>query len=901
MGYDASGNIIGRTFEGKTFNQTGEIVAQSDILSSLLVREERVMANKKIGGILFDVNMAEDIVSRLKNEIKVPYIDAYKSTLGGEENVSILLAISLDEKDTWTYGIYENSRYARFYIDNNGVVEHFRGNIEPRFRKTKVKDVDSLINKLNIYFQSIEKKSYKLADEIDNEEIESEPAPSDYILSDSGSLGEKTSVGSEDYGFLGEFDSEEEALEFIKEHMEKNKVYGDVWYLSDHGNLEMVGLAGIKEKKNGIKMADVWEELFKEDDEEEINLRVPRYAPIGLEEVIETDEGEEVKEKGYVPVHVRKRKFDFGDTVMTSKGKGRVIRVPSGYDMIYTVKLDSGDVEIVNQKNIKMAEIGKEGISNDINFFGDARVSVWVDYFELEYDKEIEKVKLDTAMSFEEKVELGKSVAERIAIGKIEQLTKGGINVSINSLDINIDRIDWVELFWEEKEGSKGIITSYVGMEDVRDIIYEEAKSHAKTMLDGGSDKETIIDTIVDTYPSLGEFTVSRMVDDLTGKVANKEEFKEGDDIELIDDMDILIGREDSVKINRGTKGTVVSTEYDNVEVDIEDFGKAWLDKNEIKKVGSKKAYVYEVNPKYWDVDKLISDLKEKGVQFEVEEIGENRVNLVPKTEHDYYKIYNTHYESGEDYRTIKWKTSRKIAGTELWKTPDNKWWLLSTVSMKKVGPYFNTKEEAIEQAVKVGRWKEEVGKRMLGKEEPDGVGYPEDFEDILKKAKYAQKVGWLRDQWVHTTGKILDALEEFSDMFKAERKEDSGPGMGLFNYYSTSRYEEVEKPLRDGAITKNQAKKLLEDLLYQFKLELYSTYGVKAVSKEEVEIKEEPKEEVEKESGAEEVYSMEDAMYGQENYPPKGTGAGSPDSMFFDIIDKQPMVDREIITREPV
>ena len=45
--FDAVGNYLGMTYDGKTFNQAGEIVAHSDILSSLLVREEKVMAMKK--------------------------------------------------------------------------------------------------------------------------------------------------------------------------------------------------------------------------------------------------------------------------------------------------------------------------------------------------------------------------------------------------------------------------------------------------------------------------------------------------------------------------------------------------------------------------------------------------------------------------------------------------------------------------------------------------------------------------------------------------------------------------------------------------------------------------------------------------------------------------------------
>jgi len=71
----------------------------------------------------------------------------------------------------------------------------------------------------------------------DDEEFESEePQEDDAFLEPSGPLGSRTSVsvGGE---HLGEFGSDEEALQALKVWMEKNSFYPNVWQVSDHGNV----------------------------------------------------------------------------------------------------------------------------------------------------------------------------------------------------------------------------------------------------------------------------------------------------------------------------------------------------------------------------------------------------------------------------------------------------------------------------------------------------------------------------------------------------------------------------------------------------------------------------------------------------------------------------------------
>jgi len=65
----------------------------------------------------------------------------------------------------------------------------------------------------------------------------------DYKLTPCGSLGGKTAVSQ--YGkFLKDFSTTDEALEFVKEHMEENQFWPNIWWISDHGNDWMIDTDG---------------------------------------------------------------------------------------------------------------------------------------------------------------------------------------------------------------------------------------------------------------------------------------------------------------------------------------------------------------------------------------------------------------------------------------------------------------------------------------------------------------------------------------------------------------------------------------------------------------------------------------------------------------------------------
>lgn len=103
---------------------------------------------------IFDIDSADQLVEKLKSEIKAPFVNAYKSDLGGKENVSILLTISLTDKSEWKYGILENSQYAKFHILRDGEIEKFSGSM-PKMRKSKVKSQEEVVKKINEYFEKV--------------------------------------------------------------------------------------------------------------------------------------------------------------------------------------------------------------------------------------------------------------------------------------------------------------------------------------------------------------------------------------------------------------------------------------------------------------------------------------------------------------------------------------------------------------------------------------------------------------------------------------------------------------------------------------------------------------------------------------------------------------------------
>lgn len=96
---------------------------------------------------MFNINTVESMVKSIK-DINIPYINAYYSTLGGKENVSILITISKQIREFWPSNILENTDYAKLHLYNDGTLECHCNSTGNKFRKTKVKSIEDLSNKL---------------------------------------------------------------------------------------------------------------------------------------------------------------------------------------------------------------------------------------------------------------------------------------------------------------------------------------------------------------------------------------------------------------------------------------------------------------------------------------------------------------------------------------------------------------------------------------------------------------------------------------------------------------------------------------------------------------------------------------------------------------------------------
>ena len=106
----------------------------------------------------FSFETIKDAVDKLNQKIDAPVVKASYSTLGVERDASILLAVSLDPKESWSNGIYENSRYMRFHIQQDGVIEQIRVShkIPSKFRKVRAKTMDDIIAKINAYIAKVQ-------------------------------------------------------------------------------------------------------------------------------------------------------------------------------------------------------------------------------------------------------------------------------------------------------------------------------------------------------------------------------------------------------------------------------------------------------------------------------------------------------------------------------------------------------------------------------------------------------------------------------------------------------------------------------------------------------------------------------------------------------------------------
>ena len=95
----------------------------------------------------------DEILESLENVGAIKELSVYHYTLGGMP--SVFINISLDNKETWQNGIYQNSRYAQFAIHQDMKLELIsRHYLLGKHRKCKVKTTQDVVAKIQKWAES---------------------------------------------------------------------------------------------------------------------------------------------------------------------------------------------------------------------------------------------------------------------------------------------------------------------------------------------------------------------------------------------------------------------------------------------------------------------------------------------------------------------------------------------------------------------------------------------------------------------------------------------------------------------------------------------------------------------------------------------------------------------------
>ena len=637
-------------------------------------------------------------------------------------------------------------------------------------------------------------------------------------------------------------------------------------------------------------------------EKEGIGKAIPiEYFSLGMED-IEDDMPKEV----FIPKYKKKIKYNIGDVVTTPKGRGRVVTQPTEYGKVYTVHLtELDDVEIFEEKELKkVAGSFEEDVKRLHQQVQTSDTSLSDDEV---LKQTIEKLK-------EEKAEQGVfiepdeySVKEVLRQGKLTETDLKDFILTDNEKQIVVSESDIL--------GETQYIAVGSAYKKGYDPVWLYIRFHSGI-------SEDIFDTVLQTisktfgYDSITEVSgektiwVNFMTDVTMSRIDN-----------IVKLIQSIIRKKHSHKGRRpprdlGYSGDAwirVWIDESDLEFDgkIEEIKKMNISLDEKIVLAKRRAYELALEQ--------VADAE--GIKIEVKalELTTDRINweeiFEPEEEkqgnkkqaEDDYKLYDVAIEQIDDFGKITYEKNHGLDEDEILKyyevtpeeytglkvgevkeiqsTRDTLYEIKRVANRKTARRLRDVRRESMKMA---DIYRPDVTKtEWYSKGEEDKTKAPKVLSNYPNKALfdtdieyqhaldaywkgygkslvtsmliYAVKIGWLRDDWISKTNRILDALSEVSDVFKEERKDNIGPGMNLFNYYSTSRYEELERPLREEAITKSQAKKLLEDLISQFKIELFAAYGITNTKKVEEIIEETPKEiepekEVEKESNTEEV-----------------------------------------------
>ena len=131
----------------------------------LIIDEAKSARDINGGGMLFDITTVDSFINTLVSGIQAPVKFAKKSTIGGDDRVSVIVVVSLDPKNEWKNGILENSRYFKMIIDNDGKMKVISGYGIGKFRQSLARDVHMAVQRINQYIGNPETDA-RIANEI---------------------------------------------------------------------------------------------------------------------------------------------------------------------------------------------------------------------------------------------------------------------------------------------------------------------------------------------------------------------------------------------------------------------------------------------------------------------------------------------------------------------------------------------------------------------------------------------------------------------------------------------------------------------------------------------------------------------------------------------------------------
>ena len=97
------------------------------------------------------------VADYVRKNIKAPFVSVKVSTLGGASRASVMINVSLDKKEKWSNGIFQNSRYFMMSLGRDGELEQFslHYKLPKKFRKARAKSLGDAVVKINKYIGQI--------------------------------------------------------------------------------------------------------------------------------------------------------------------------------------------------------------------------------------------------------------------------------------------------------------------------------------------------------------------------------------------------------------------------------------------------------------------------------------------------------------------------------------------------------------------------------------------------------------------------------------------------------------------------------------------------------------------------------------------------------------------------